>query len=84
MYEHSNDYTLANAIAGELDPWVPGNRSQWQNTGLAELEANRLYGDAYVELQFHDSSSDQSWMYGGSHRAAFAYGVAIDIVIGYP
>lgn len=84
IYEHANDHTLAENLEARLNPAVPGSASQRHETVWAELEANRQYGDTYVELQFHTNSSTQAWLHGGSHQAAYNYGVAVDITIGYP
>lgn len=84
MYEHDNDERLAKEIGPKLDTYFPGPLNMWQETGLLELETNADRGDAYVELQFHDNRSRQTWLHDESHKYAFVYGWAVDVHLDYP
>lgn len=84
MWEHTNDQSLAGALGGQLDAGVPGTWSNVQRTNLEELEANVSNGDVYVELQFHDNQTTQSWLYNQAHTAAWRYGLGVDVYLGYP
>lgn len=83
-YNQSNDQQLASDLRQQLDGWVPGSSQQWQRTDFAELSTNAPHGDAYVELQFHDNQTTQSWLYSSIYRAAWAYGAGVDVHMGYP
>lgn len=84
MYYNGQDRALGSAIRGNLSPEVPGSSVEAYRSDLGELRTDREYGDAYVELQFHTNVSAQAWMYGSSHRAAYAYGLGVDSHLGYP
>lgn len=84
MWEHSTDQSLAGVLGAQLDNGVPGTWSNVQRTDLAELEANVSNGDVYVELQFHDNQTNQTWLYNQAHTAAWRYGLGVDAYLGYP
>lgn len=84
MWSSSTDKALASKIGSLTDPAVPGGWNNPQRTDLAELGRNASHGDAYVELQFHDNQSTQSWLYSSAHEAAWRYGYAVDSYLGYP
>lgn len=81
---HKYDKALATRVGAALDPVTPG--TTWRNVqaGWAELGTNASRGDAYVEVQFHDNTAGQSWMYNTSKYYAFRYGIGIDAFLGSP
>lgn len=83
-YEESSDEVLASNLGWALNPGVPSNWSHRRRTDLAELGTGASFGDAYVELQFHDNQSTQAWLYGETHKAAWRYGYGVDIHMSYP
>lgn len=84
MWSSSLDYALAQKVGSLTDPEVPGGWSNPQRTDLAELGRNASHGDTYVELQFHDNQTTQSWLYGDAHTAAWRFGYGVDSRLGYP
>lgn len=88
IWEHDNDARddrdLAAALKAELGGPAPGGERMWRETGLAELEANRVYGDAYVELGFHTKPAAQKWLKNRSKYNAYRYGFAMDQYLDYP
>ena len=88
-WEHDNDAKddkdLAIAIGDELNPQVPDDWNNVHRTNLYELERNAPKGDAYVELQFHNKQSSQTWLYNHTDRDTSWYlGSAIDQYLNYP
>lgn len=84
MYEHASDNAVSDKILEFTGSSVPGSDNTWKETALYELETNASFGDAYVELQFHDNQARQGWMYNGAHVAAWGYGAGVDSRLGYP
>lgn len=84
LYQDANDKTLADLLVSYLDPATPGSARTVRRTDLAELGTNRPWGDAYVELQFHDNEAGQSWIYNSIETATYRYGVAVDQLLNYP
>lgn len=84
MYEHSNDEALAHRVGDGLNDVAPGHWNHWYNSGLAELEANRPNGDAYVEVAFHDNWNSQDWLYNESYKSGWRYGWSVDALLNYP
>lgn len=83
-YTHSNDNTLASRIGQDLDPATPAGHSH-RSASWAELQTNATYGDAYVEVVFHDNQPAQEWMYYSSHKhGSWRYGWSVDKLLGYP
>lgn len=89
MYDSSTDLAFAQKISAALGPRVPGadnvgTDNQYYGGDLDELKGNAPNGDAYVELQFHDVRSSQTWLANTSLLEAWAYGVGVDNHLGYP
>lgn len=63
-----DDRALASALRIDLNPYVPGTGRIDQRPLLTELSTNRRWGDAYVELQFHDNSVNNQWLQGESKK----------------
>lgn len=84
LYDESNDQTFASNLGSALNPGVPSSWSHRRRTDLAELGTGATFGDAYVELQFHDNQSAQTWLYGETHKAAWRYGYGVDQYLSYP
>jgi hypothetical protein len=84
MYTQSNDQRVATELGKALDGGVPSSWSNAYRSDLAELGTGASHGDAYVELQFHENQSTQSWLYGETHKAAWRYGWGVDVRLGYP
>jgi hypothetical protein len=80
-----DDYDLTVAIAGYLNPQVPGSWSNPRRTDLSELYRNAPKGDAYVELQMHDYQTTQTWLYNNTDLGTARYlALAIDDYLNYP
>ncbi|MGL5824941.1 MAG: hypothetical protein ACRCYU_09005 [Nocardioides sp.] len=75
-------------LALSIDQWVGlhvyGPDQIQQRTNLAELDRNASDGDVYVELQFHDNQTTQSWIDNNTAGYASAYGLAVDAYLNYP
>lgn len=89
MWDSAQGKRFATQLSKSLGPGVPGgdnvgSDNTYVGGNLYELKGDAAHGDAYVELQFHDNQSMQSWMYNQAHTAAYRYGVAADIFLGYP
>lgn len=80
----TNDYNLATHLGTALNGDVPGGWNSWSGSGLAELSTNASNGDAYIELQFHDNQSVQSWIYYNVPYVTYNYGIGVDNHLGYP
>lgn len=84
MWRDPNDKNLATEIGVDLNPYVPGVRQLNERPGLWELGTQASRGDAYVELQYHDNQTTQSWIYNHTDDTAFVYGQAVDAHLNYP
>lgn len=97
LWNDSNDQDLAASVGPSLNKGFPnvsdgvtgpGKRakaSEFLGWTPAELHTDRPYGDVYVELQFHDNQSTQTWIHNKSNpKAADLYGWAIDNYLNYP
>lgn len=79
-----DDKDLASGIKSYLGGPTPGTAKMWRSTGLAELSTGAQYGDAYVELAFHDNRASQKWLNNKTLYNAYRYGVAVDNYLNYP
>jgi hypothetical protein len=89
LWDSKKDKALAEELSARLGSGVPGadnvgSDNAYFGGNLAELKGNAAKGDAYVELQFHDVRSSQTWMANEAHTAAWLYGLAVDVHLGYP
>ncbi len=50
IWNQANDHQLADIFRPNLNSAIPGSTTNWQDTGLAELNTNRPLGDVYIEL----------------------------------
>ena len=96
LWNDTNDQNLAAEVGPSLNTGfgvgdgVPGPGQRGKAVDIlgwtpGELLTNRPRGDVYVELQFHDNQSTQTWIHDDSKRdAACLYGWAVDKHLGYP
>ena len=82
--DNRDDKNLALALTEHVGGPPPGPRYTQQRTNLAELETDRRWGDAYVEIAFHDNQNSQTWIRNRSEFQAWRYGLAVDEYLNYP
>lgn len=84
IWNNANDHQLADIFRPNLNSYIPGSTTNWQDPNLAELNTNRPLGDVYIELQFHTNQARQQWLYNNSDKYSYLYGLSVDQYLGYP
>jgi hypothetical protein len=90
MYDSGGQYSaLKNELLLDLDPATPGGKNSWA-CGLPECVNPWAWYRAYVELFFHTNTDAKNWFQGsgaegaGGVNESWRYGMAVDILLGYP